>query len=41
MYENHIDQIKEQLNRIPFDFPQINIKNKYNKLEEYTLKILK
>jgi thymidylate synthase len=35
IYEEHIDQVKEQLKRIPYDFPQIRIKKSYDNLEEY------
>lgn len=35
IYEQHLEQVKEQLSRIPFEFPQLNIKNSYNNLEDY------
>ena len=35
IYENHIEQVKEQLKREPYKFPILNILNKKDKVEEY------
>jgi len=35
IYDSHIEQAKEQLKRIPFDFPTINITNTYSNIENY------
>ena len=35
IYENHIEQVKIQLNRIPYVFPQLIIKNKYENINDY------
>lgn len=35
IYEEHLEQVKEQLERIPYDFPQIRIKKSYDNLEDY------
>jgi dihydrofolate reductase/thymidylate synthase len=35
IYESHLDAVKEQLERVPYDLPQINIKNAYHSLENY------
>ena len=35
IYEAHLDAVKEQLQRIPYNLPQIQIKNSYYSLEEY------
>lgn len=36
IYENHIEQIKTQLERIPRDFPKLSINKKCNKIEDVT-----
>ena len=36
IYNSHLDQVNEQLNRIPKDFPTINITKKVNDLSELT-----
>lgn len=36
IYENHIDQFKEQLKRKPKPFPKVSIKGKIDKLEDFT-----
>lgn len=35
VYDEHYENIKEQIQRIPYAFPTINIKNEYNSMEEY------
>ena len=35
IYEEHIDSLKEQITRIPYPFPRLNIKNIKDKIEEY------
>jgi thymidylate synthase len=35
IYENHFDQVKEQLKRKPRPFPKLYIKGKLNKLEDF------
>ena len=37
IYEEHIDQMKEQLNRDPHQFPTIHIKHKYDNINEYNI----
>lgn len=37
VYEDHIEPLKEQLTREPYHFPTINIKNKYNNINDYKL----
>jgi thymidylate synthase len=37
IYDDHISQLTQQATRIPYDFPKVNIKKIYNKIEEYTL----
>ena len=37
IYDDHINELKEQMNRIPLTFPKINIKNIYETIEEYSL----
>ncbi|MEK7534393.1 MAG: thymidylate synthase [Patescibacteria group bacterium] len=36
IYENHIEQVKEQLKRTPRPFPTINIEGEMKKLEDFT-----
>ena len=36
IYESHIEQVKEQLSRKPYPFPTLEIKHKYNNIEEYS-----
>ena len=36
IYENHVDQVKEQLKRTPRPFPTIKIIGEMNKLEDFT-----
>ena len=35
IYEEHIDALKEQLKRPLYEFPKINIKNKYDSIDDY------
>jgi thymidylate synthase len=35
LYESHIKQALEQIDRIPFDFCKLNIKNSYSEIDEY------
>jgi thymidylate synthase len=37
IYDDHIDVLREQSNREPFEFPKINIKNKYDNINDYSL----
>lgn len=37
IYEDHIENLKLQSQRKPFNFPTINIKNKYDSIDEYKL----
>ena len=37
IYEDHIEQLKEQIKRVPFTFPKIRIKNKYENIEDYSI----
>ena len=37
IYENHIEKLKKQSNLEPYKFPKINIKNKYNNINKYSL----
>jgi thymidylate synthase len=36
IYEDHIEQVKEQLNRTTYNFPKLNIKHKKSNINEYT-----
>lgn len=36
IYENHIEQFKEQLKRTPRPFPKVTIKGKLNSIEDFT-----
>lgn len=35
IYDDHLDALKLQINRIPFEFPTINILNKKNNINDY------
>lgn len=35
IYENHLEVLENQINRKPFIFPTLSIKNKYENIEEY------
>ena len=35
IYENHLETLENQINRKPFTFPTLSIKNKYENIEEY------
>jgi len=35
IYENHVEQLKEQITRKPLPFPKLMIKNKYENINEY------
>jgi dihydrofolate reductase/thymidylate synthase len=35
IYEEHFENAKNQIKRIPFNFPQLSLKNKKNKLENF------
>ncbi len=35
IYEQHIEGVKEQLKRIPYNFPTMKLKNTYDNIEEY------
>ena len=37
IYENHIKAVKQQLNNIPFHFPDLEIKNKFTNINDYTI----
>ncbi len=37
IYEEHIEPLKTQITQTPLDFPKMNLKNKYDNIEEYTL----
>jgi len=37
IYEEHIEPLKEQIERLPRDFPQIKINKSHDSIEEYTL----
>jgi len=37
IYDDHLDVLKEQMERIPFTFPTINIKSIKDKIEDYSL----
>ena len=37
IYEDHIEPLKEQINREPYDFPKISIKTKHENIDDYTL----
>jgi thymidylate synthase len=35
IYQDHLDAVKQQLERIPFSFPQLRIKNKHDNINDY------
>jgi thymidylate synthase len=37
IYENHIDAMKEQHTRSPYNFPKISINNKFDNINDYTI----
>ena len=37
IYENHLEKLEKQTKLSPFDFPSINIKNKYDNINKYSL----
>ena len=37
IYEDHIDPLKQQLERTPYEFPKISIKAKHENINDYTL----
>ena len=37
IYDDHIDELRKQIERKPFEFPTINIKNVYDTIEKYSL----
>ena len=37
IYDNHVEVLKEQINRKPFEFPKINILRQHESIEEYCL----
>jgi len=37
IYDDHFEPLKEQVERIPYDFPKLVIKNKYDNLEDYKI----
>ena len=41
IYEEHIEPLKEQIQRLPYDFPQIKINKVHDNIEEYTLDDIK
>ena len=41
IYENHIEQVKEQLSRKPYPFPTFNILNKKNNINDYSIEDFK
>ena len=38
IYDNHMESLKEQIERIPYKFPMINIKAQYETINEYDIK---
>lgn len=36
IYKNHIEQVKSQLKREPYNLPQLKIKNRYKNIEDYS-----
>lgn len=37
IYDDHIDELKIQIERKPYKFPKINIKNTYTSIDEYSI----
>ncbi len=37
IYEEHVEPLKEQIERLPYEFPQIKINKIHDSIEEYTL----
>ena len=37
IYDDHINELKIQIERNPYKFPKINIKNTYNSIDEYKI----
>lgn len=37
IYENHVDALKMQINRVPLPFPKIQIKNIYDNINDYNI----
>jgi thymidylate synthase len=37
IYDDHIDRLKEQIKRVPYSFPKINIINQYDNINKYSL----
>lgn len=37
IYDDHIEELRKQIERIPYEFPTINIKNKYDDIDKYSL----
>ena len=35
IYDDHLDALKIQIKNEPYEFPMINIKNKYLNIEDY------
>lgn len=38
IYDDHIEELKEQIVRKPYELPKINIKNIYDNIEDYSIK---
>lgn len=37
IYEDHAEPLKEQIKRVPYDFPKLSIKEKKENIEDYTI----
>ena len=37
IYDDHINELKEQILRKPYEMPKINIKNKHSNIEDYSI----
>ena len=37
IYDDHIESLRKQIEREPYEFPKINIKNKHENIEDYSL----